>query len=299
VSRLTLRDRPVSNAQMKRRRAQSATAILLLVLVCLIALNVTSCKKEEPPPAVPTPSATATPPPGAAAPALKDGAVAAADASAADAHVVKAGTAPVNGTVKLAGKPPEMQPTKRQADPFCAKTPMKDEEVMVGPNGGLKNVIIRVTQGLSGNYEPPMTNATLDQQACMYRPRVQAIMAGQSLLIRNSDQTLHNVHTYKGPSTLFNQAEIPGLPPIAKKFAETNDILKFKCDVHPWMTGYVAISNNPFFAISGDDGTFTIPKMPAGKYTLTAWHERYGTKTTELTVEAGTPAMVTFQYDAK
>jgi len=188
---------------------------------------------------------------------------------------------------------------KRQADPFCARTPMKDEEVTVGPGGGLKNVLVRITQGISGNYEPPMTNATLDQSACMYRPRVQAIMAGQSLLVRNSDQTLHNVHAYRGPSTMFNQAEIPGLPPIAKKFIESGSIIKFKCDVHPWMTAYVAIANNPFFAVTADDGTFSIPKVPAGKYTLEAWHERYGSKTSQITVSAGTPATVTFQYSPK
>jgi hypothetical protein len=133
----------------------------------------------------------------------------------------------------------------------------------------------------------------------MYRPRVQGIMAGQSLLVRNSDQTLHNVHAYRGPSTIFNQAEIPGLPPMAKKFNDTGSIIKFKCDVHPWMTAYVAISNHPFFAVTGDDGSFSIPKVPAGKYTVEAWHERFGTKTTELTVVTDSPANVTFQFGGK
>jgi hypothetical protein len=212
---------------------------------------------------------------------------------------MKAGTAPVKGTVTLTGKAPEAKMINRGADPFCAKTPMREEEVVVGPNGGLKNVLVRISKGISGNYEPPMTNATLDQSACMYRPRVQGMMSGQSLLIRNSDQTLHNVHSYKGPSTLFNQAEVPGLPPIAKKFNNAGDIIKFKCDVHPWMTAYVGISNHPFFAVTGDDGTFAIPKVPAGKYTLEAWHERYGSKTAEITVEADTPMETNFQFAAK
>jgi plastocyanin len=209
-----------------------------------------------------------------------------------------AGHAVITGAVKLAGTPPEMPLTKRDADPFCARTPMKEEEVVVGPAGGLKNVVVRITEGAAGSYEPPATIATVDQSACMYRPRVQAIVAGQMISIRNGDQTLHNVHGYKGASTLFNQAEIPGLPPIARKLGEAGDVLKFKCDVHPWMTGYVVVSANPFFAVTGDDGHFRIADVPPGKYTLTAWHERYGTKTAQITVAADKPTEVSFQYDA-
>jgi len=204
----------------------------------------------------------------------------------------------ISGVVKLIGTPPEMPATKRDADPFCARTPMKDDEVVVGPGGGLKNVVVRITQGADGHYEPPAIIASLDQSACMYRPRVQAILAGQMISIRNDDQTLHNVHGYKGASTLFNQAEIPGLPPIVRKLGNAGDVLKFKCDVHPWMTGYVVVSGNPFFAVTGDDGRFKITDVPPGKYTLTAWHERYGTKTTDITVAADKPTEVGFQYDA-
>jgi hypothetical protein len=210
-------------------------------------------------------------------------------------------TVAITGAVTLSGKPPEMALTKRDADPFCARTPMKDEEVVVSAAGALKNVIIRVTKGVPvTNYEPPMTNVTLDQTQCMYRPRVAMIMAGQSLLIRNSDQTLHNVHTYKGASTLFNQAEVPGLPAIAKTFKDASgEILKFKCDVHPWMTAYVGVSAHPFFAVSGDDGKFELPKLPPGKYTVEAWHERLGTKSADVTVEAGKPAVANFVFESK
>jgi hypothetical protein len=187
---------------------------------------------------------------------------------------------------------------KRDTDPYCARKQMPEEEITVSKDGHLKNVLVRISKGMTGNYDPPMTNATLDQSECMYRPRVQGIMAGQSLLIRNSDQTLHNVHSYKGASTIFNQAQVPGLPPMAKKFSEVGDIIKFKCDVHPWMTGYVAIMNHPFFAVTGDDGTFSIPKVPAGKYTLEAWHERLGVKTAEISVTTDKPSETTFSFTA-
>ncbi|HEX3902833.1 MAG TPA: carboxypeptidase regulatory-like domain-containing protein [Polyangia bacterium] len=241
-----------------------------------------ACQKESAPAAAPTPvtpgATTATVPALAAPPT---------------------GHAVIEGTVKLNGTPPEMAPTRRDADPFCAKTPMKDEEVVVGPGGGLANVVVRVTDGATGHYDPPATPAALDQSACMYRPRVQAIVAGQMISIRNGDQTLHNVHGYKGASTLFNQAEIPGLPPLARKIGDAGDVLKFKCDVHPWMTGYVIVNANPFFAVTGPDGRFKIAGLPPGRYTLTAWQERYGAKTAQVTVAADKPAEVSFAYDAK
>jgi hypothetical protein len=261
------------------------------VLFGLVAVGVAStlvvqgCKKDEPPK---EPVVVAQ---GAAAEKLLIPTPAAAPPS---------GTASIAGKVTLTGTPPEMPLTKRDADPYCARTPMKDEEVVVGAGGALKNVIVRITKGITGNYEPPMTSVTLDQSQCMYRPRVAMLMAGQSLLIRNSDQTLHNVHTYKGASTLFNQAEVPGLPAIAKVFKDaTGEILKFKCDVHPWMTGYVGVMGHPFFAVSGADGKFEIQKVPAGKYTVEAWHERFGTKAQEVTVEAGKPLDIAFAFESK
>jgi len=259
---------------------------LLAVALAFTTLASAGCQKQ---------SVSAPAPMPASVPVTPGATTATAVAAAA---TPPAGTAIITGTVKLNGAPPEMPLTKRDADPFCARTPMKDEEVVVGPGGGLKNVVVRITQGATGHYEPPANIASLDQSACMYRPRVQGIVAGQMVSIRNGDQTLHNVHGYKGASTLFNQAEIPGLPPIARKLGDAGDVLKFKCDVHPWMTGYIVVSDNPFFAVSGADGHFRIGDLPAGKYTLTAWHERYGTKTTEVTVAADKPTEVSFQFDA-
>jgi len=191
-----------------------------------------------------------------------------------------------------------MELTKRAADPFCAKTPMKEEEVVVGPGGGLKNVIVRLTTGVSGSYAAPTTPAVVDQSACMYRPRVQGIVLGQPVQIKNSDQTLHNIHGYKGASTLFNKAEIPGLPPQTQQLTDADQIIKLKCDVHPWMTAFVLVSSHPFFAVTGEDGSFKITGVPAGSYTVEAWHERYGAKTAQVTV-ADKPVIAAFQFDAK
>jgi plastocyanin len=210
-----------------------------------------------------------------------------------------AGVSTIQGTVKLTGTAPEMKMLKREADPFCGRVQMKDEEVIVAAGGGLKNVLVRLVKGVTGSYPAPSTPASIDQSECMFRPRVQGIMAGQPLAIKNGDQTLHNVHTYKGPSTIFNQAEIPGMPAMVRRFDGPSEIIKFKCDVHPWMTGYVAVTNHPFFAVTGDDGTFTIANVPAGTYTLEAWQERLGTTTAEVTVAAGKPATVALTLAAR
>jgi plastocyanin len=206
----------------------------------------------------------------------------------------------VKGTVKLVGKAPEPATVNMKADPFCAKQPAsKDEEVVVGPGGALKNVVVRVAKGVASPPPPPTTPAVIDQNGCRYVPRVQVVQAGQSLEIRNSDATLHNVHTYKGTATLFNQAHIQGSGPIKKKFPTVGDVIRFKCDVHPWMTAYLLVTDNPFYAISGDDGSFTIANVPPGKYTLEIWHEKLGSQTKEVTVAEGAPAQLDLQFNAK
>ena len=258
---------------MRRSRTRQDWLTALGCGLVLYATGTACTKKEESPSSAP---AAASPAPGAPG-------AAATPPPAANA---------IKGTVKLTGAVPEMKMLKREADPYCGKVQMKDEEVIVSPSGGLKNVLVRITKGVTGTYAAPATPASIDQTDCMFRPRVQGIMAGQPLTVRNGDQTLHNVHTYKGASTIFNQAEIPGLPPMVKKFDGPSSIVKFKCDVHPWMTGFVGVTDHPFFAVTGDDGSFTIANVPAGTYTIEAWHERFGSATSDVTVSKDKPAAV-------
>jgi plastocyanin len=206
----------------------------------------------------------------------------------------------IQGSVKLTGKAPTQAPINMKADPFCAKQPeSKDEEVTVGAGGGLKNVVVRIAKGVATPPAAPTAPGVLDQAGCRYKPRVQVVQAGQTLEIRNSDATLHNVHTYKGTATLFNLAHIQGTPPYKKKFPTVGDVVRFKCDVHPWMTAYVLVSDNPFHAVSGDDGTFSIPNVPAGTYTVEVWHERLGTQTKQVTVSDGKPVDLKLEFAAK
>lgn len=255
--------------------------------VAALGLTLASCsKKSEPAPSGgPAPAAQGT----------EGAAPGAAGAAQPNAQPGAFGTGVIRGTVTLTGKAPEAKAITTP-DPFCGKQAIKEQEILVDAKGGLKNVLVRLTTGVSGTYPAPSAEAVLDQTGCLYNPRVQAVIAGQTLQIKNSDQTLHNVHTYKGASTVFNQAQLPGMGPITKKLSDAGAIMRFRCDVHPWMTGYVAVLSHPFFAVSGADGSFTIEKIPAGSYTVEAWHERLGTRTAEVKVTDASPTEIKLAF---
>ncbi|HEX9105427.1 MAG TPA: TonB-dependent receptor [Polyangia bacterium] len=257
-------------------------------LVALALVFAVGCeeKKEAPQPAAPAPAAPAAPAPASGA--------AAAPASGA-AALPSADRGDVKGTVTVTGKIPAMEDLKRNSDAFCAKKQMKDEAVIAGKKGELANVVVHVN-GLPATA-PPAEKATISQDDCMYRPRVQGVVDGQRLEIRNGDPVLHNVHTYEGARTLFNVAQVPGTPNIEKTFTQNGVMLKFKCDVHQWMTGYVWVQNNGWFAVSDKDGKFEIKDVPVGTWDVEAWHERFGTKTGKVTVAKGKPAEVKFEFN--
>ncbi|QQR80698.1 MAG: TonB-dependent receptor [Deltaproteobacteria bacterium] len=192
----------------------------------------------------------------------------------------------IKGKAAFAGTAPVMPKLKREADPFCAKTPMNDQEVVVNSNGTLKNVVIRVVKGAAASALPA-ASIEIDQSNCMYAPRVIAGMVGQKVVIRNGDPLMHNVHAYTGtpPTTAFNQAQMKGSKNIEKVL--TVGVTKFKCDVHPWMTGYMVGNDNPYVCVTGDTGECSIAGVPNGTYTVEAWHEKYGTKTVDVTVNNG------------
>jgi len=258
---------------MKTALYVSSTLIAGTLIVC--AYSGCGCSKKEEAPAAPVPTAEPTPPPAPAAPV---------------------GFGSVEGSVAFSGTAPDPKPLDRKADPVCAKTPMTEEDVLVNANKTLKNVIVSV-KGIDKDYPAPATEAMVSQEACMYRPRVSGVLAGQVIAIKNGDQTLHNIHTYRGEKTLFNMAQPPGMPELKQpmKKGEPN-VIKFKCDVHPWMTAYVLVSNHPFFAVTGDDGKFALKDVPAGKYTVEAWHEKFGAKTVEVTVDPDKSSAAEFSY---
>ncbi|MGZ6142457.1 MAG: carboxypeptidase regulatory-like domain-containing protein [Myxococcales bacterium] len=201
----------------------------------------------------------------------------------------------IEGEVDFTGKAPVPGKLHREADPFCAKKPMTDPTVLV-KGGKLENVWVHVTKGAK-DAAAPSSVVEMDQKDCMYTPRVTTAVVGQKIQAKNGDPVLHNVHTYFGASTLFNKGMPNDKAAPIETAAKEEGVMKWKCDVHPWMRGYIGVSKSGLQAVSGESGSFKIENVPPGKYTVEAWHEKYGTKTQEVTVEAGKPAKVIFKYD--
>ena len=203
------------------------------------------------------------------------------------------GTGTITGEALLVGNPPPMQPLKLGADPVCAGGSRFDEQVIVS-NGRLANVLVRLLG--APPEQPPNVVAVIDQRSCVFRPRVQGIVRGQSIEIRNGDPTLHNAHAYTGGSTLFNYAQPAGASPVERPLTDRSQVIKLKCDVHPWMTAFIHVEDNSHFAVTGADGSFSIPGLAAGSYELEAWHERFGVKRARVELREGEAAHLTFSY---
>lgn len=202
-------------------------------------------------------------------------------------------------TVAFAGEAPKAAPLDRKADPYCAKTAVIDPAIMVNENKTLKNVVVKLAD-VKGKFEvDPTAKLEVMQKNCMYEPRIQVAQKGQKVAITNSDTTLHNVHGYKGANeqNWFNSAQPPNAPAISKDLT-ADDMVRFKCDVHPWMTAWISLADHPFQAVTTETGDVTLADVPSrGKpYKLVTWHETFGMKETTVKVEAGKTAEVTITY---
>ena len=208
----------------------------------------------------------------------------------------------VTGKVVFDGTAPKAARIRMNADPVCMKA-HKDlvtgEEVVVNSNGTLKNVMIYVKEGLgSRKFDSPGQKVEFDQLGCVYTPHVLGIQTGQELLVKNSDPTLHNVHSLSKDNPQFNVAQPKKGMVLTKKF-EKPESFKVKCEVHTWMNAWIGVFNHPFFAVTGSDGTFSLKKLPAGDYTIEAWHEKYGTQTMKVKVAATGAATADFKFTSK
>jgi hypothetical protein len=211
-----------------------------------------------------------------------------------------AGTARVVVKVVLNGSAPTPVKIPTAADPYCAKAhqadPLLSQTVQVGADGALMNTLVFVKDGVSGSYPVPQTPVTLDQKGCVYIPHVMGMMAGQPLLILNSDATLHNIH----PLPVINAGFNIGMPIQGMKqtriFPKAEPVFHVKCDVHPWMSAYIATFTHPFFGVSNSLGTVELTNLPAGTFQIQAWHEKYGVQAQAVSVSAGETKQLTFAY---
>lgn len=218
------------------------------------------------------------------------------------APVVVDNPATVTGHVAFSGTPPAPQPIDMRDEPTCAEqhdngVAVDDAHDVVVNDGRLQNVFVYISDGVSGSFPESGDPVLIEQRGCIYHPRVTGAQAGQTITFRNSDGLLHNIKAVPSVNRGFNISQ-PNNMDTARNFAQPEVMVPIECNVHGWMQAYIGVVEHPYFAVSGADGTFSIGNLAPGTYTLTAWHERYGTQTQQLTVGPDETADLVFSYDA-
>jgi plastocyanin len=212
------------------------------------------------------------------------------------------GRASIKGVVTLEGKAPKPTPINMAADPSCAKqhpTAVLNQEVVTDAKGGLQNVVVFITDGLSGQtFEPPSQPVVLDQKGCIYQPHVLAIQANQPIEVVNDDPTSHNIHPVPANNREWNKSQPPGSK-AEETFQREEIAIPVKCNIHPWMRGYVAVFKHPYFVVTGKDGSFDLPNLPPGTYTVKAWHEKLGSSTQKITVGTDETKAIDFVFKSQ
>jgi plastocyanin len=205
----------------------------------------------------------------------------------------------VRGIVKFEGTLPKPKPINMAPDPSCAKlhpSPVFTQELMADSKGDLQNVVVFVSDGLGDrSFDPPSQPVEMKQKGCMYEPHVLALQANQPVEVTNNDPTTHNIHPQPANNREWNKAEVPGSK-IEESFPRQEIAIPVKCNVHPWMRGYVAVFKHPFFAVTGKDGSFALNNLPPGTYTIQAWHEKLGTSTQKVTIGANESKNIDFVF---
>jgi plastocyanin len=226
------------------------------------------------------------------------------------AYSPKGNEGTVSGVITYTGAAPEAKKIDTSADAACtSKQPNLMTEDWLVKDGKLANTYVYIKDGTLadgkkiGDYSfaTPTAAATIDQNGCHYKPHVMGVMVNQPITITNSDPTTHNVHFTPKSNPDWNQSQPNGAGPLTHKLARAEVLVPVKCNQHPWMKSYVGVTKHPFFAVSAEDGSYTIKGVPPGKYTVVAWHEGGATgteKTMEVTVPASGAAKADFSWGA-
>lgn len=205
------------------------------------------------------------------------------------ASVAAAQEASISGTVKLDGEPKKQKKLNKDldGDKFCG--PQRGgqdvfaEDAIVSADKAIANVFVQV-KGVKGTFSAPKEPAEIDQNKCIYKPHVVVVHVGQTLNIKSSDDTMHNIHGLPNLNKEFNETQDKAGSVAPKTFSVPEIGIKIKCDIHPWMGAWLHVVDHPFWAKTGPDGKFTIGKLPAGKYMVEVWHEKFKGKPVEVTV---------------
>ena len=210
------------------------------------------------------------------------------------------GTGTISGSIAFTGTPPANPRIDMASEAKCRETytAQPTDPQYVVKDGKLGNVFVYVKGGLpaGATYAAPTEAAVLDQDGCLYQPRVFGVMTGQPIEIRNSDPVLHNIKAVPQKNRGFNISQPTEGMKTTRTFTTAEVMVPLECNVHGWMNAYAGVMSHPFFAVSKEDGSYEIRNLPAGTYEIEAWHEKLGTKTTSVTVPEGGGATGNFTF---
>jgi plastocyanin len=208
-------------------------------------------------------------------------------------------SATISGVVKFEGTPPKPQKIDMAQDPACGNQPNFDESYVIN-NGDLANVFVYVKSApASGGFGVGRRDPVIEQRGCRYHPHVLGIMVGETVSIINADDTTHNIHPMPTQSKQWNESQLPKAEPIVKKFDKPEIMIPIKCNQHPWMKMYLNVADNPWFAVTDENGKFQIKDLPPGEYTLAAVHEKLGEQTMKISVGPKDSKTTDFTFKAQ
>lgn len=231
----------------------------------------------------------------AASPALR------AQAPPSHATAPAADTGQISGMISFQGKKPDLHPINMGKDSVCASLhpdSVLPEDGQVNNDGTLPNAFVHLVGGAGKlSSTPPTTPVVMTQKGCEYEPHVLGVMVGQPFEVLNLDPTTHNIHVLSKANREWNVSQQPGSPSIVRKFQQPEIMIPVRCNVHPWMKAYIGVVSNPFYAVTGSNGKFTLKNVPAGDYTLEVWTAAFGTQKRHVTVRAGETSTADFTFE--
>lgn len=209
----------------------------------------------------------------------------------------------IAGKIYFQGEKPKLLPLDMRKDPVCVSEHEKTvyaQDGAVNDNDTLPNAFVYIKSGTGKLPEiAPRNSVDLTQQGCMYEPHVLGIIVGQPLQVLTLDPTTHNIHVMGDANRDWNVTQQPGSPSVIRRFARPEAMISVHCNEHPWMKAYIGVVSNPFYAVTGSDGSFMLKSVPAGEYTLEVWTATFGTQEQKVVVRAGETANASFTFQSK
>ncbi len=211
----------------------------------------------------------------------------------------------ITGTVTYEGKVPKLKKFDMTIEPVCAlkhekdpeSYPARSEALVLGEGNTMGNIFVQVISGLpEKEWKIPEEPVVINQEGCQYKPHVSALMLGQPLKFLNSDGILHNLHAFPEENFEFNVTMPKFLKEMERTFEYAEEMFPIKCDVHPWMGGFIAVLMHPFYDVTEKDGVFTISGLDSGTYEIEAWHEKLGSHTETVTIDGDETKKVDFTF---